>query len=280
MRIHSRLVLRPLPRSLFMTRFPLVTPLLLLLAGAPALAAQEPADGVYALADVETRPRPTNVQELVAALNAAYPADKRAAEQEATVSLRFVVGPDGVPRDVGVVESTDEAFDSVTVASVRMLRFTPATVAGRPFAVRVELPVQWLLPDTPRQAQAESGDFVGMGDAQSATEPAAPGNVPRVYRLSEVDVPPQPRNLNILPREMGTHYPPALRDTRTGGRVQVRFRVDTDGRPRDYSITHSTHPGFDQPSLDIVSLLRFTPARKDGRVVEVWVEQPIEWTVR
>jgi TonB family protein len=247
-------------------------------AAAPALTAQEPADTVYALSDVETLPRPTNVQELVAALDAAYPADKRAAGQEATVSLAFVVGPDGVPRDVGVVESTDEAFDSVTVASVGLLRFTPGTVAGRPVAVRVELPVQWRLPNAPRQAMAEAqpADFVGMGDTEAGRE-RAPVDTSHVYMLSEVDVQPQPVNITELRQTLQAAYPADLRAARVSGTVEVWLVVGTDGIIRDVRVDHSTHPGLEAATVASVRVLRFTPAQVEGRAVPVQLGLPVQW---
>jgi TonB family protein len=237
-----------------------------------ALRAQDPSAGIYALSQVETQPRPANVQEFVAALNAAYPADKRAAGQGATVQVAFVVGDDGVPRDASVSSSTDAAFDSVTLASVAGLRFTPATLAGRAVPVRIELPIQWTpAPPAPAEAAASSGTDAGP------TERRADGV--GGYELSDVDVVPRPRNIPILQRALVEYYPRELRDAGVQGTVQVRFRVDAQGTPHDFIITTSDHVGLNQSTVRAVSELRFTPGRKDGQPVDVWVELPITWSI-
>lgn len=244
--------------------------LALFLPVSSALGAQEPSAGIYALAQVETQPRPSNVREFVAALHAAYPADKRAAGQGATVQVAFVVGTDGVPRDASVTTSTDAAFDSVTLASLSALRFTPATVSGRPVPVRIELPVQWTPADPESDGPATSG--------ASGERPAAGPDGTGVYALRDVDVAPRPQNIAEMQRAMVASYPPALREAGVDGTAQVRFRVDAQGVPHDFVVTASSDPGFAQPTLNALSVLRFTPARKDGRPVDVWVELPVTWT--
>ncbi len=247
--------------------------LALLLSVHPALRAQEPSAGVYTLAQVETQPRPANVAEFVAALNAAYPADKQAAVPGATVQVANVVGADGVPRDASVTTSTDAAFDSVTLASVAALRFTPATLSGRPVPVRIEFPVRWA-PAAPEPDAPTS--FTGTDGRAPAPTYLPDGR--RVWELSDVDVTPRARNLPGLRRALEAYYPPSLRDAHVNGLVQVRFRVDAAGMPHDFIITSSNNAGFHEATVRALAELRFTPARKDGRPVDVWVELPISWT--
>ncbi|HEX6038736.1 energy transducer TonB [Longimicrobium sp.] len=235
-----------------------------------ALRAQEPS-GVYALSQVETPPRPENVQAFVSALNAAYPADKHAAGQGATVQVALVVGADGVPRDARVTTSTDAAFDSVTLASVAELRFTPATVEGRAVPVQLELPIQW----RPAAPAADPGPSTGTDHARTGKRSNGVGG----WELSDVDVVPRPRNISVLQRALTEYYPRELRDAGVEGTVQVRFRVDAQGIPRDFIVTTTTEPGFNAATLQAVSQLRFTPGQKDGQAVDVWVELPIAWSI-
>jgi TonB family protein len=251
-------------------------------ASVPVLAQERPDGGVYELVQVETMPRPVNVPEMRAALEAGYPAELRAAGRQGTVVVSLVVGPDGATRDVGVVSSTEPGFDSATVAAVRLLRFTPAAVAGRPVAVRVELPIQW---------QLAAGEPAAAAPVAAATPPPSPDPAPspgaaeappagtRMYALREVEVPPRPRNIAMLRLQLQRLYPPRLRSEGRSGLVQVRFRVDPEGKVRDPQVVSSTHVALEQPTMEAIRHLEFTPAQVDGRPVWVWAELPIQWSV-
>ena len=249
----------------------------LLLAAVPAAAqdaAQAVADRVYELVDVETLPRPANAAELVAALQAGYPADLRAGGVEGTVQVSMIVGADGTVSQPSVVRSTHAGFDSATVAAVGMLRFEPARVGGRPVRARVELPIQWrLAPPAPVEATAAAA----APSPGVVIRPVA--DSVRVYELSDVDVQPRPRNVHTLQDELERRYPPDLRDAETQGTVQVRFRIDRQGNTHDFIVRHSTEPRLNEPTIEALRLLRFTPARENGEAVHVWVELPIQWQV-
>jgi TonB family protein len=238
-------------------------------AALPARAQEAPAGGVYELAQVETMPRPTNVADMRAALEAGYPPELRASGRQGTVVVSMVVSAEGETRDVGVVSSSEPGFDSATIAAVRLLRFTPAAVAGKPVAVRLELPIQW------QPAPAVSTSPVAT--AVRAAEAAEPGS--KTYELREVTVAPRPRNIAMLRQQLQRLYPPALRDMGRSGTVQVRFRVGTDGKVSSPTVTRSTHVDFDRATLEAIRYLEFTPARVDGSPVAVWVELPVQWEV-
>jgi TonB family protein len=251
-------------------RFVPISVLGLALAALPATA-QAPADSarVYALAEVEGPPRPTNVDELRAALDVAYPAELRAAGRGARVSVAFVVGADGVPRDFGVASSTDAAFDSATIATIAILRFTPATVGGSPVPVRVEVPVQWQ-PDAPPPPASAAA-------AQATSAETAPdGSV--AYELTQVRERPRPRNESMLRAALQRDYPTRMRQMRVSATVHVRFLIDEEGRVVSPRVTRSTRAEFDAPTLEVIQVLQFTPGTIAGRPVKTWVELPIQWT--
>lgn len=242
-------------------------------AAAPA-AAQDPAETgrVYMLTEVTAPPRPANVAELRAALEAAYPAELRAAGREGTVMVSMVVSPDGATREVNVIESTEPGFDSATVAALRQLRFTPAAVDGRPVAVRLELPILWQLSREEEPAPVTEPS----AEVTAGADPVIPGV--RVYELRAVEEPPRPRNLQILRQELMRRYPPRLRSAGQGGSVTARFRVDEQGDVKDVRIVRSSNVEFNQPTAEVVRQLKFSPARLGGQPVQVWVELPIQWT--
>jgi TonB family protein len=101
----------------------------------------------------------------------------------------------------------------------------------------------------------------------------------RVYELAEVEVLPRPRNSADLIAALNQGYPQHLREAGVGGTVQVAFVVNTGGEPADVRVLSTPDSAFNAPTVQAVSLLRFTPAQVQGRAVAVRVEQPITWRV-
>ncbi|WP_420129195.1 energy transducer TonB [Longimicrobium sp.] len=116
-----------------------------------------------------------------------------------------------------------------------------------------------------------------------AAAPAAAQQTPpdssRVYELSEVEVLPRPQNASELITALNQGYPQHLREAGVGGMVQVAFVVRPDGQPVDVRVLSTPDSSFNTPTVQAVSLLRFTPAQVQGRPVAVRVEQPITWRV-
>jgi TonB family protein len=239
--------------------------LVVVLASSPA-AAQEPAPPaaaeagrVYEMTEVERLPSPFNVPDLQAALQSLYPLPQLQTRTSGTVTVAFVVGVDGEVGQASVVSSTDSAFDALSLAAVEVLRFTPATVAGAPVAARVALPIQW-------QAPPMAGDVEeGTGE--------------RVYQEREVDEKPRPLNIADFRYAVERALPTVLTDFRIDGTVEIRFRVDREGVPRDIHVVYGTHAILTQPTLRTATMLRFAPARLNGQAVQMWMQLPIQWRV-
>lgn len=101
----------------------------------------------------------------------------------------------------------------------------------------------------------------------------------KVYELREVTTGPRPLNIGELREALEAGYPPHLRAAAVSGSVEVRLRVDTRGVPHDLRVTRSTDAAFDEPTLQALRTLRFSPARLGEKPVTVWVVLPIQWTV-
>ena len=82
--------------------------------------------------------------------NINYPTSAQADQVEGTVLVEFVVGADGVVRDVEAVETTSDAVkqnlsdEAVRVVST-MPTWTAGTQGGKPVDVRVSLPITFQL---------------------------------------------------------------------------------------------------------------------------------------
>jgi TonB family protein len=109
----------------------------------------------------------------------------------------------------------------------------------------------------------------------AAQQPSA--DSARVYELHEVEVLPRPENAADFTAALQAGYPVHLRDSGVGGTVQVAFVVRPDGHPGDIRVLSTPDSAFDAPTVQAVSLLRFTPAQLRGGAVPVRVEQPITW---
>ena len=262
----------------------LLAALSLLLAASPAAAQDAPSPDsgrVYELAEVEGPPRPVNVADLRAALDAGFPPERLARGAGGTVNVSFVVGADGAVRQARVVSSTDAAFDAPSLSALAVLRFSPATEGGAPVATRVEIPIQWQAPAPVAQAEhAGEGVVSPAGVTEEGERVYAMSGVvaeARTYELSEVDDRPAPRSTADLRHQQVRHYPPELRQQAPRATVQVRFRVKPDGTTEAFSITRSTDTRYDAASIEVVRNLRFFPGKVDEKTVAVWMEFPVQW---
>jgi TonB family protein len=263
----------------------LLAALALLLAASPAAAQDAPppdSGRVYELAEVEAPPRPLNVVDLRAALDARFPPERLATGAGGTVNVAFVVGADGAVRQARVVASTDSAFDAPSLSAISVLRFSPATVGGTPVATRVELPISWQPPAPVAQAEhAGEGVVSPAGVTAEGERVYAMSSVVadvRTYELSEVDHRPQPRSAAELRHEQVRNRPPGVGgQSRATATVHVRFRVNPDGTTDSFSIIRSTDTRYDAPSIAALRSLRFLPGKLNGQSVPVWMELPLQW---
>lgn len=168
----------------------------------------------------------------------------------------------------------------------------PPVAKGTQTLVPPEEPPATIAPPDPNEVAVDERDFSGLGKEggvaegieggvqQSTVERTAPADE-GTYELSAVEEMPRVTNASDFQRQLSRNYPALLRDAGVQGTVQVRFRVNEDGRvdSESITITSSSHEQFNDATIRAVRTLRFRPARVNGRPVRVWVEQPIQWTV-
>lgn len=259
----------------------LLAALSLLLAASPAAAQDAPppdSGRVYELTEVETLPRPVNVADLRAALDAGFPPQRLAEGAGGTVNVSFVIGADGAVRQARVVSSTDAAFDAPSLSALAVLRFSPATEGGTPVATRMELPIEWQAPAPVAQAGEVVVSPAGVTEAGERVYTMSDVVVVgRTYEVSEVDHRPQPRSAADLRHQQVRNRPPGLGERAAHATVQVRFRVNPDGTTDAFTVIRSTDTRYNAPSIEALRNLRFFPGKLAGQSVAVWMELPIEW---
>jgi TonB family protein len=92
---------------------------------------------------------------------------------------------------------------------------------------------------------------------------------------------PELRNLDVVRRELSRHYPATLH--RMGIRPELRVWVFVDQRGRVARRQLSESSGsceLDRGALEVARIMRFSPALRNGRPVEVWIEVPVYFGAR
>lgn len=89
--------------------------------------------------------------EVIHQVEPAFPSKVDQAINSATVQLSALVGVDGVPQNIVVLQSPDPAFAEEAVSALQQWRFRPAMKTGRPVPVNTTLEVRFRrTPPTPR----------------------------------------------------------------------------------------------------------------------------------
>jgi protein TonB len=114
-------------------------------------------------------------------------------------------------------------------------------------------------------------------DLPSADHPAQGDPVD----VAGAEVKPRLLNAGEVQGVLQTLYPPILRDAGITGTTVMKFVVNAEGRVEPTSIVavSTTHRAFAEASMEVVSRMRFSPARVEGREVPVLVQIPISWTL-
>jgi TonB family protein len=93
--------------------------------------------------DVATAPRLLNGEEVTQAIDREYPPELRSQGVGGVVRLRLLVGTDGVPMEVRILDGSGfPLLDQAATRVARVIRFGPATdLEGRPVTVWAAFPI-------------------------------------------------------------------------------------------------------------------------------------------
>lgn len=81
--------------------------------------------------------------------------------------------------------------------------------------------------------------------------------------------------------EVPIEYPLSLWDQDIEGETTLRVRVTDVGRVDSVVVLESSgHPAFDSAAIAGARELRFRPARRNGKRIEVWVHVPVQFSKR
>ena len=99
-------------------------------------------------------------------------------------------------------------------------------------------------------------------------------------RFTPYTIGPELLNRSEIATVLSERYPRALRTMGIGGLSMLWLLIDTDGKARKAVLhTSSGYDPFDALALEIVSLMRFSPAQNSGSATAVWVQLPVRFRV-
>lgn len=126
-----------------------------------------------------------------------------------------------------------------------------------------------IVPFSVREAYTQSSQIALKGDLTPAS-----GNADsrEVLEYKEVEIKPQ--LIDTVPPV----YPHIARKAGLTGKVFLKFVVNVDGSVSDVSVLKGKAI-FQKAAIDAISQFRFKPAEHNGKVVPVWMTQPIDFAL-
>jgi TonB family protein len=122
----------------------------------PATRAGQPVAAWLRLVEVEFKPYQAPIvldfrpqfdvaPQLISIHHVVYPEDARERKSQGTVFVRVLVGENGRAIDTRIIRSVDPSLDSAAIAAAETAVFKPGMSQGKPVAVRMVIPIEFLL---------------------------------------------------------------------------------------------------------------------------------------
>jgi TonB family protein len=171
---------------------------------------------------------------LVNAVAAVVPPEVSLAGGKHICTLSMVIGADGIPTNIEVVNSQKSPLDDAAIAAVKQSQFQPGSLNGNPVPVRAFVWVPFVAADHP--ATPETGS-------------------PKEIKNMTVPLPVKSAN---------AEFSDEARRRRFSGSVLLAFTVTEDGLPANVRVVDPLGMGLDEQALKAVRQYRFKPATLEG----------------
>ena len=254
--------------------------------------------------ETEEKPEVSRKAVLINDVIPVYPEKAIRDQVEGTVSLRFLINVDGSVSDV-IIFKGPEIFYQTVIEAVSQWRFKPAEHDGKAMPAwmaqqfkfeRSELAselfyrVSFIPPIATDNGEEFVAGFQSSGFAPTQEQaalaklieakqkfkpkqqntPSADADSSKVLEFFMVEAKPK-----LLYSVKPVHPEEAIRDS-LEGKVFLKFIVNVDGSVSDVTVLRTIGPEvFHQAAIDAISQFRFKPAEHNGKVVPVWMTQPI-----
>jgi TonB family protein len=190
-----------------------------------------------------------------------YPYQMLQSDKSGSARVSILVGPDGKPRKVEVLEASEPDFGGAMKASLEAWTFEPARKNGKP---------SWALFVKEQQFDEAGRDVQIGGGAQHLVRLVAE-NAPELLQIKDLDATPHAR-YQPLPV-----YPPDLKAGKITGSARIEFIIDKAGAAQLPRIVSATQPDFGWAAATAIARWRFDPPLRNGAPVTVRTQIPLEF---
>lgn len=201
------------------------------------------------------------------------------------VTCSFVVGKDGVIRDIEVIRGVDPSLDLEAARVISMMpKWKPGMQKGKEVNVKYTVPVTFRLQgkedNKPTPLPAGEGDneitVVGYGEQKSADTSA------QVFAIVE-KMPQFPGGEKAINEFISKtlQYPVIAQQNGIQGRVVCSFIINQDGSVTDAEVIGGVDPSLDKEALRIVNAMpKWIPGTQRGKAVRVKYTMPVAFTLQ
>jgi len=191
-------------------------------------------------------------------VNPIYPDSARRNNIQGKVSVRALLGADGIIKEVKVVKNESNSSELATEAMKAALdwQFTPPKVHQQPTEVYITIPFNFKL-----------ADDKGVKDKKISDD------------FTPVDEQPVPI------KQVQPHYPELARRSGVEGTVWLKVLVSKEGKVKDVNVmsvssnlkNSGTPGGLEEAAMEAARQWTFKPAMMKNKPVEVWVSIPFKF---
>ena len=201
------------------------------------------------------------------------------------VTCSFVVGKDGVIRNIEVIRGVDPSLDLEATRVISMMpKWKPGMQKGKEVSVKYTVPVTFRLQgkedNKPTPLPAGEGDneitVVGYGEQKSADTSS------QVFAIV-VKMPQFPGGEKAINEFISKtlQYPVIAQENGIQGKVVCSFIINQDGSVTDAEVVSGVDPSLDREALRIVSAMpKWTPGTQRGKAVRVKYTMPVTFTLQ
>ncbi|WP_449038245.1 TonB family protein [Parabacteroides goldsteinii] len=201
------------------------------------------------------------------------------------VTCSFVVGKDGVIRNIEVIRGVDPSLDLEAARVISMMpKWKPGMQKGKEVSVKYTVPVTFRLQGkednkpTPLPAgESDNGiTVVGYGEQKSADTSG------QVFAIVE-KMPQFPGGEKAINEFISKtlQYPVIAQENGIQGKVVCSFIINQDGSVTDAEVVSGVDPSLDREALRIVSAMpKWTPGTQRGKAVRVKYTMPVTFTLQ
>ena len=201
------------------------------------------------------------------------------------VTCSFVVGKDGVIRNIEVIRGVDPSLDLEATRVISMMpKWKPGMQKGKEVSVKYTVPVTFRLQgkedNKPTPLPAGEGDneitVVGYGEQKSADTSG------QVFAIVE-KMPQFPGGEKAINEFISKtlQYPVIAQENGIQGKVVCSFIINQAGSVTDAEVISGVDPSLDREALRIVSAMpKWTPGTQRGKAVRVKYTMPVTFTLQ